>query len=144
MSDPCIVGGLGGEKATGVYIHVDGTPQAILPRLGQLLARDGTEKVLRTLAGRHYGWAYLWPELDAGDAETNLHLPLITGKVIPGYGFSYTVGPLLHRFTLADARAHPLIGWAYFIDSAGGDIHWWDTRPGAPDTGHVATVWGRA
>ncbi|MFG1796715.1 hypothetical protein [Nocardia sp. NPDC049149] len=144
MSDPCIVGRLGGEKATGVYIHIDGTPAAMLPRLGQLLARDGTETVLTTLARRHYGWAYLWPELDEGDAETNLDLPLYKGTVIPGYGFSYTIGPLVHRFTLDKARTHPLIGWAYFIDAAGGDIHWWDTRPGAPDTAHVATVWGRA
>ncbi|WP_062989920.1 hypothetical protein [Nocardia anaemiae] len=144
MSDPCIVGRLGGEKATGVYIHVDGNPQAMLPRLGQLVARDGIETVLATLARRRYGWAYLWPELDEGDAETNLGVPLHKGKVIEGYGFSYTIGPPMHGYNLDDARTHPLIGWAYFIDPAGGDIHWWDTRPAAPDTCHVATVWGRA
>ncbi|MEV6321391.1 hypothetical protein AB0M45_09365 [Nocardia sp. NPDC051787] len=144
MSDPCIVGRLGGEKATGVYVHIDGTPKAILPRLGLIMARDGIDTALATLARRRYGWAYLWPEFDDGDAETNLGLPLHNGRVIPGYGFSYTLGPLMHAFTLDDARTHPLIGWAYFIDPAGGDVHWWDTRPGAADTRHVTTVWSHA
>ncbi|WP_067839741.1 hypothetical protein [Nocardia lijiangensis] len=144
MSDPCIVGRLGGEKAIGVYVHVDGTPEAILDRLGRIMARDGIETTLTTLTSRSYGWAYLWPELDDGDAETNLGLPLHKGRVIPGYGFSYTIGPRMNHYTLDDARSHPLIGWAYFLDPAGGDIHWYDTRPGAPTAGHVVTVWSRS
>ncbi|MET7773752.1 hypothetical protein [Nocardia sp. NPDC005366] len=144
MSDPCIVGRLGGVSATGVYVHVDGTPDQMLERLGLIMARDGIETTLNTLTSRHYGWTYLWPELDEGDAETNLGLPFHKGRVVEGYGFSYTIGPAMNGYTLTDARQHPLIGWAYFIDPAGGDVHWFDTRPGASEAAHVVSVWSRA
>ncbi|MET7774059.1 hypothetical protein, partial [Nocardia sp. NPDC005366] len=144
MSDPCIVGRLGGDTATGVYVHTDGAPQQMLERLGLIMARDGVRAALDTLTGCHYGFSYLWPEFDEGDSETNLSLPRHTGRVLEGYGFTYTIGPRMNTYTLADARSNPLINWAYFIDPAGGDIHWYETRPGAPEAAHVVTVWGRS
>ncbi|MGW4364543.1 hypothetical protein ACWEKT_02770 [Nocardia takedensis] len=145
MSDPCIVGRLGGEHATGVYVHIDGAPTIMLERLGRIITRDGVDTALTTLAGRHCGWQYLWPDFDEGDADTNLGLPRHKGRVIAEYGFTYTLGPRMNTFTLADAREHPLINWAYFIDPAGGDVHWYDTRLGATETGgHVVTIWGRS
>lgn len=144
MSDPCIVGRLGGPTVTGVYIHVDGTPKPMLDRLSRIMTAHGVNTALDTLLRHRYGWAYLWPELDDGDADTNIGVPRHRGRVVPGYGFAYTLGPRM-LYTLAEARAHPLIGWAYFVDPAGGDIHWWDLRPDRGHTGeHVTTVWSRA
>lgn len=76
-------------EVKGVYKHSDGYPGHTLVRLQELIARDGREKVVKTLLGRPSGWSNISEDfLHPGYNDDGRFVP------IKGYGTQYNHKPV--------------------------------------------------
>jgi hypothetical protein len=74
----------------GVYVHWDGYPEARIPVLTELLARDGVGKVVATIMGTPAGWSSLDPTQKAVLDDTPGYSD-DRFAAVAGYGVQYTL-----------------------------------------------------
>lgn len=89
MSTRCVLAVPHGDGWRGRYSHCDGYPSAKVNELFELVARDGVEKVVKTLTEDYYGWSSVQPEHDGSPLNRN-HGHDERFQAVKGYGIAYT------------------------------------------------------
>lgn len=118
MSTRSFTGGVTERGVEGRYVHYDGAPEARLPVLDAIVARDGAAAALRTImAADRGGWSYL----DTERAENTLGAD--RAEVVPGYGLRYTDAPQDEPMRLEDAVEDVWMEHAYVILPGGAVRH---------------------
>jgi len=73
------------EGWEGRYSHWDNYPQRMVYVLGELVARDGVDKVIQTIITDHPSWSQIEPLAKSG--QESLYEP---NQLVEGYGYIHT------------------------------------------------------